>query len=55
MVVIGGFSNPNLFLLRALDPEAPSTWPRKIFRLASFTTTTAGFGRAGCSILQGTH
>jgi hypothetical protein len=55
MVVIGGFSNPSLFLLRALDPEAPNTWPRKLFRLVSFTTTTAGFGWAGCSILQATH
>ena len=52
MIVIGGFSNPSLFLLRALDPEAPNTWPRKIFRLASFTTTSIGFGWAGCSILR---
>jgi hypothetical protein len=52
LVVIGGFTNPSLFLLRALDPEAPSTWIRKTFRLASFTTTTVGFGWIGSSLLQ---
>jgi hypothetical protein len=52
LVVIGGFTNPSLFLLRALDPEAPSTWIRKTFRLASFTTTTVGFGWVGYSLLQ---
>lgn len=54
MIVIGGFSNPSLFLLRALDPEAAITWPRQAFRLVSFSTTTAGFGWAGCSILRAT-
>lgn len=55
MIVIGGFSNPSLFLLRALDPESPNTWPRQIFRLASFATTSTGFGWAGCSIFQATY
>jgi hypothetical protein len=52
MVVIGGFTNPSLFILRALDPEAPITWSRKTFRLASFVTTTIGQGWVGWSILQ---
>jgi hypothetical protein len=55
LVVIGGFSNPSLFLLRAFDPDAPSTWPRNIYRLTSFATTSAGFGWAGYSILQASH
>lgn len=52
LVVIGGFSNPSLFLLRALAPEAPNTWPRKAYRPASFITTTAGFCWVGYSMLQ---
>lgn len=52
MVVIGGFTNPSLFLLRALNPEAPITWRRQTFRLFSFVTTTAGFGWVGCSLLR---
>jgi hypothetical protein len=52
MVVIGGFTNPSLFTFRALDPEAPATWPRKTFRLGSFLTTTIGHVWVGCSILQ---
>ena len=52
MVVIGGFTNPTLFILRALDPEAPATWSRKTFRVGSFLITTIGHGWIGCSILQ---
>jgi hypothetical protein len=52
LVVIGGYTNPSLFLLRAFAPEAPSTWTHKTFRLASFTTTTVGFGWVGYSLLQ---
>ena len=52
MVVIGGFTNPSLFLLRALNPEAPIPWRRQAFRLFSFVTTTAGFGWVGCSLLR---
>jgi hypothetical protein len=51
MVVIGGFTNPSLFVLRALNPEAPITRSRKAFRLASFLITTIGQGWAGFSIL----
>jgi hypothetical protein len=51
MIVVGGFTNPSLFLLRALQPEAPTTWPRAAFRLATFITTTIGFVWAGCTIL----
>jgi len=54
MIVVGGFTNPSLFLLRALQPEAPTTWPRAAFRLTSFVTTTVGFTWAGCRILQET-
>jgi hypothetical protein len=52
MVVIGGFTNPSLFILRALAPEGSITWSRKAFRLASFLTTTVGQAWVGCSILQ---
>lgn len=52
LVVIGGFTNPSLFLLQALGAEAPSTWIRRTFLLASFTTTTVGYGWIGYSFLQ---
>ena len=52
LVVIGGFTNPALFFLRAVDPT-PTPGPlRKAFRLASFLTTTIGFGWSAVSILQ---
>lgn len=52
LVVIGGFTNPSLFLLRAIDPRDQIGWGRKTFRLASFVTTTIGFGWVGCAILR---
>ena len=52
LVVIGGFANPSLFLLRAVDPQ-PQIGPlRKAYRLASFATTTIGFTWAAVSILK---
>lgn len=51
-MVIGGFANPSLFLLRAVDPQ-PRIGPlRKAYRLASFATTTVGFTWAAVSILK---
>jgi hypothetical protein len=52
MVVVGGFTNPSLFLLRAVRPDAPMTWRRQAFRLFSFVTTTAGFGWTGYALLR---
>jgi hypothetical protein len=52
MVVVGGFTNPSLFILRALNTEAPISRARKAFRLASFTITTVGQAWVGYSILQ---
>jgi hypothetical protein len=52
LVVIGGFANPSLFLLRAVDPRAQIGPVRKAYRVASFATTTAGFTWVAVSILQ---
>ena len=52
MVVIGGFTNPSLFIFRALNPDATPTWRRKTFRVASFLTTTIGNGWIGWTIFQ---
>jgi hypothetical protein len=52
MMIIGGFTNPSLFLLRAFNPTATSSTLRKTYRLASFLTTTIGFSWAGVSVLQ---
>lgn len=52
MVVVGGFTDPSLFLLRALNPDAPMTWYRQTFRVFSFATTTAGFGWTGYALLR---
>lgn len=52
LVVIGGFMNPSLFLLRAVDPRPQIGPARKTYRVASFATTTVGFVWAACSILQ---
>ena len=52
LVVIGGFTNPSLFLLRAVDPRTQIGPLRKAYRVASFATTTVGFAWAACSILQ---
>jgi hypothetical protein len=51
-LVVIGFANPSLFLLRAVDPQ-PQIGPlRKAYRLASFATTTVGFTWAAVSILK---
>jgi len=52
LVVIGAFTNPSLFLLRAIDPRPQIGVARKAYRVASFATTTVGFAWAACSILQ---
>jgi len=52
LVVIGGFSNPGLFLIRALDPVARPSRARTALRLASFAITTIGHGWVACSILR---
>lgn len=52
-VVIGGFSNPCLFLIRALDPRPSPGLPRKVFRMTSFVITTIGHGWIATSILMG--
>jgi hypothetical protein len=52
LVVVGGFTNPSLFLLRAVDPQ-PRIGPlRKVYRVASFATTTVGFAWVAVSILK---
>jgi len=52
LVVIGGFTNPGLFLLRALDPAARPTLLRQLVRLASFSVTTLGHGWIALAILR---
>ena len=52
LVVIGGFANPSLFLLRAVDPRPQIGATRKAYRLASFATTTVGFVWSAVAILQ---
>ena len=52
LVVIGGFTNPGLFLIRALDPRAKIGWPRQVFRVMSFVITTIGHGWIAGSILM---
>ena len=52
LVVIGGFTNPGLFLLRALHPVEQPGQMRKTLRLASFVITTIGHGWVALSILQ---
>jgi hypothetical protein len=52
LVVIGGFTNPSLFLLRAVDPRPQIGPARKAYRIASFATSTVGFAWAACSILR---
>lgn len=51
LVVIGGFSNPSLFLLRALVPEASGWGATRLLRSVSFALTTAGFGWVGVTLL----
>ena len=52
LVVVGGFTNPGLFLIRALNPVAKPTLMRQILRLASFSITTLGHGLIALSILR---
>jgi hypothetical protein len=43
LTVIGGFSNPSLFLIRAFYPDAGKHLIVKAYRTLSFTITTVGF------------
>jgi hypothetical protein len=52
LVVIGGFTNPSLFLLRAIAPQQQISVARKAYRTASFATTTVGFAWSAAAILQ---
>jgi hypothetical protein len=52
MMIVGGFTNPSLFLLRALNPNPKKSMMRKAYRLASFLITTTGFLWAGVSVLM---
>ena len=51
LVVIGGFTNPGLVLIRAVDPRTTIGWPRKAFRVMSFAITTIGHAWIAGSIL----
>jgi hypothetical protein len=51
LVVIGGFSNPSLFLLRSVIPSASGWQGIRLLRAASFTITTIGFGWVGLAML----
>jgi hypothetical protein len=53
LVVIGGFTNPSLFLLRAVDPRPQIGVMRKAYRVACFAAPTVGFTGVACSILLG--
>ncbi|HXC30133.1 MAG TPA: hypothetical protein VNV38_19425 [Stellaceae bacterium] len=52
MIVIGGLTNPGLFLMRAFHLGTTPSWYRTVYRLLSFGTVTIGFGWAGCSVLR---
>lgn len=52
LIVIGGFTNPGLFLIRALDPVERPSLPRRAFRLASFGIATVGHGWIAGVILR---
>ena len=43
LLVIGGFTNPSLFLIRALNPDAGKLLIVKLYRTVSFIITTLGF------------
>jgi hypothetical protein len=43
LVVIGGFSNPSLFLIRSFYPDAGKHLIMKAYRTVSFTITTVGY------------
>ena len=43
LVVIGGFSNPSLFLIRAFYPDAGKFILMRAYRTVSFSVTTIGF------------
>jgi hypothetical protein len=51
LIVIGGFTNPSLFLIRAVVPDELAMAARRTYRLCSFLTTTTGFVWAGWVIL----
>jgi hypothetical protein len=52
LVVIGGISNPMVFVIAAFNPKfwEDSFW--KIYTAVSFVITTIGFGWIGISLLQ---
>jgi ABC-type arginine transport system permease subunit len=52
LVVIGGFTNPGLFLVRAINPVARPSLMRQVLRLASFSITTVGHGWIALAILR---
>lgn len=52
LIVIGGFTNPALFMIRALNPIAKPTLLRQSLRLVSFFITTLGHGWVALSILR---
>jgi hypothetical protein len=51
LIVVGGFTNPSLFLIRAVVPGGRAMAARRAYRLCSFLTTTTGFAWAGWVIL----
>jgi len=52
LIVIGGFTNPGVFVIVMLKPDAwKFTWMR-IYTGLSFLTTTVGFSWAGWTILR---
>ena len=52
LVVIGGITNPCVFVVAAFDPKfwEKSHW--RIYSAISFVITTIGFGWIGCSLLS---
>jgi ABC-type arginine transport system permease subunit len=52
LVVIGGFTNPGLFLIRAINPVTRPSLMRQLLRLLSFSITTVGHGWIALAILR---
>ncbi len=52
LIVIGGFTNPGVFVIAMLKPDAWKHLWMRIYTAISFLFTTAGFSWAGWTILQ---
>jgi len=52
LVVIGGISNPGVFVIAAFDPNFWEKTVWKVYTAISFVITTLGFGWVGVNLLS---